>query len=363
MISLTTAKEEDTKNIFMKLQSGLISRISQFSDLTGELFISNYIYTLICLSITFSKFIGIIVYSYTETGLLANISNNIFNIINLTNFLLNKGVLSELMVVCFFIKNLYLALTSLMIFLFKSQNKSNIIFYQFIFSSTFWLTFHFEFEFGIYNIYNYYNSTTPKEVLDIIYLIVNIGNIISCIIISIGYSLYFNKIEINIESDDYLTRLDCHNEFALFVLKVIYSIVYTINLITGQTKININIFLGILFVFHLIYFIYFLTACQYFFRSTHITYVYFNAACIYTLIISFLIHNTNITDTDIIIYFGLLALYPILYYTDLYLISYYMSKISYELDSQIGLNRYLIKLIQLYCEVINNNNHQVLCQS
>lgn len=350
MLSLKLTQEHSNKNIFQKLQSKLIKTISNFCDTDSELFNSNLIYTLLCISITFLKFIGIILYKVDSNDLLNNLSDNIFKIINLTNFLLDKGMLSELMVIMFFFKNAMFLLLSIVIFFnqkdYHSNQRFNIkVLYQILFSFTFWITFPFEFEFGINSILSdrYSNSTS---VLQSIYIAINYSNIFFTIIISLIYCLYLNKVELDPDNNDYLTRIDYNSEIMLFILKLLYSIIFSYNLIYNN-EININIYLGIIFVFHFIFFLYFLFFGMYFNNLIQIIFTYLNLSCIYSIFSSFFIYNSSISDPDLIIFCGLILLYPITSYSYKKLILYYLGQVSYEIKSQYGITRYFIYLINL----------------
>ena len=377
MISIQKQKQDKNTSIYFKLEELIINQISNFSTLTSNLFISGYIYTIICFCITYLKFIGIILYKLTFRGLTQGISNNLFKIINLTNFLLDKGILSELLVILLFIKNLFFIIVTLFIicvylntFLrnksfnnsidFKDSNNNNhnnikkniinnrliSISYQFLFSFTFWISLAFEFELGIFSIFSdrYSNYTY----IEYIYIVLNYVNLISSVLISFAYAFYFNKIELDNDCGDFLTRLDSNNELILLFLKLVYSIVYAINLVKDKDIIQLNYLLIILFTCHISYFAYFISFSIYFNKTTQILSYYLNSCCIFSILVGFLVYNVNnIYDPDLIIFSGFFIFYLISYFAYYKIVNNYLKYLCVEFTSTSGLNNHMFYLIKV----------------
>lgn len=365
MLSIPSSKDEESKNIFMRIQLGVINQISKWSDITGELYVSGMIYTLLCLIITYFKFIGIVLYRIEFIGLNSQLANNFFKIINLTNFLIDKGILFQLIMVAFFIKNLiFVGLTLWFLIHFNKNsgfalNKSFSILYQFLHSFTFWVSLPFELEIGIYSVFGQSSTVSSSSaVFDLIFYGVCYANIGCSVLISILYSFFFNKFEINIDCEDHMTRQDSNNEIALFALKITYSLLYAINL-SNQNLININVFLTILLMFHSLYFILFISFGYYYHRFTQILSIFLNITCIFSILGAFVVHNiASIYDADFIIYCGFLTLFPISGKLHIAMLKYYISGSINGFQSQTYLNRYIAILISLASSISNSKESE-----
>lgn len=355
MISNPQVKEE-TKNLFMKIVINRAKRYAKFNEYTDNLFVCGFYFSLLCFLTSYLKMIGNAVSGVKFEGLSESLSSKIFSIFNLVDFLLDKPPIIEILIIALLCKNIFYIF--LLVFIFIFQKAPNWIenTYQIIYYITYWMTISLEIEFWFYVNFGEFHKNESNRLF---YEIVTYINLVTSLFASIKYSFFINKAEFNVDNEDFLSRIDSNNEFVFLFLKIFFSIIYSVKTFLVN-DLNITLYIGLLFLIHIIFILYSLKFSFYYHFSTQIIVHYFNLSLCYTIIVAFVIQNEMISDQDLILLCGYISLLPISFYLQNYLIEYYLTQTFSQITDGVEITRYMAYFMLLGSDKNLNSNRRIL---